>query len=286
MRLKSISKTLDNEFGIPDHPENLVEWAVTEETQEYINSDFLNHQTGLMTDSFDTITEVFSCVFVSDQVVKKLKQEKNVLLFTHHQFNYYEDERGLQPISPETFGILQDRGVSIFVAHAPLDTHPTYGTSISLAEFTGISIDKIFFDYFGAPTALFGHIERTPLFNFTERLRKTLARPCLTIQQHSPFVEKLAVVAGGGDEPDILKRANEEGCDTLLTGTVEHRWAAPFVQEKNKEFHDLNKEFKLNLIGGTHFGTERPAMIKVIELIERIGIKCEYCEDEHLLNAE
>ena len=286
MKLTSISKTLDNEFGIPDHPENLVEWAVTEETKEYINPEFLNQKTGLMTRSSDTITEVYSCVFVSDQVVEKMKQEKGILLFTHHQFNYYEDERGLQPISPETFSFLRDRGVSIFVAHAPLDTHPAYGTSIALAEFTGITVDNFFFNYFEAPTALFGHLDRTRFSVFSEGVKNSLSRPCLTIQKHSPYVEKLAVAAGGGDEPEILKLAYKEGCDTLITGTVEHRWAAPFVQEKNKEFHELNKELKLNLIGGTHFGTERPAMIKVTEFITRLGIKCEYCEDEYLLNAE
>jgi hypothetical protein len=95
----------------------------------------------------------------------------------------------------------------------------------------------------------------------------------------------LAVVAGGGDLPDLLQTACDHGCDTLLTGTVENRFAVPVLQELNKQFHELNMKLKLNLIGGTHYGTERPAMIRVVKMFTEYGIPCEYCEDEDLLNA-
>jgi hypothetical protein len=93
-------------------------------------------------------------------------------------------------------------------------------------------------------------------------------------------------VDGGGDSPDILQQVYDSGCDTLLTGTVEHRWENPSIQESNKAFHELNKTLNINLIGGTHFGTERPAMIKVVRFFHRIGIPVEYCENEELLKAE
>ena len=47
----------------------------------------------------------------------------------------------------------------------------------------------------------------------------------------------------------------------------EYMWKMrPYIQEGNKKFHELNKKLKLNLIGGTHYGTERPAMIYISEL--------------------
>ena len=70
-----------------------------------------------------------------------------------------------------------------------------------------------------------------------------------------------------------------------MTGTIEHRWDFPHVQESNKEFHELNKQLKINLIGGTHFGTERPAMMRIVEYFQDIGVDAEYCEDETLLNV-
>jgi hypothetical protein len=59
----------------------------------------------------------------------------------------------------------------------------------------------------------------------------------------------------------------------------------PVLQELNREFHELNTTLSLNLIGGTHFGTERPAMIRAVGMFEEYGVPCEYCEDEDLLNA-
>jgi hypothetical protein len=66
---------------------------------------------------------------------------------------------------------------------------------------------------------------------------------------------------------------------------VENRFDVPVLQELNRKFHELNEKLSLNLIGGTHFGTERPAMIRVVGMFNGYGVPCEYCEDEELLNA-
>ncbi len=285
MDLTFLISKLDSEFNIAGNAENLVEFAVTGSNRHYVYPDFLGQRTGLMVRGSIDVQNVYTSVFVSDVVIEKICRESNCLVFTHHHFNYYEDERGLQPVSSQVMEMLLSANNSIYVAHAPLDTHPRYGTSISLAKLIEISVDSLFHDYFGAPAALIGHIQKTGFNDFASRVQQKLKRPCLTLQQHLPYVEKLAVVAGGGDDPTLLQNAYDAGCDTLLTGTVEHRWAVPFVQESNRKFHELNSRLKLNLIGGTHFGTERPAMMAVTELFKSYGIKCDYCEDESLLNA-
>jgi putative NIF3 family GTP cyclohydrolase 1 type 2 len=285
MDLMLLTQKLDSEFNFVRNGENLVEFAVTENNRQYIHPDFLKRRTGLVVSGSKEIQNVYTTVFVSDGVVEKICREGNCLLFTHHHFNYYEDERGLQAISSQIMDRLSRANVSVYVAHAPLDTHPQYGTSLALAQVIGISADSYFYDYFGSPVALIGHIEKVSFDDFARRVQKELKRPHLTLQQHSPYVEKLAVVAGGGDVPDLLQQAHDSGCDTLLTGTVEHRWAVPLIQDLNRRFHELNSSLKLNLIGGTHFGTERPAMIAVTRLLESYGIPCSYCEDETLLNA-
>ena len=285
MKLSTLTSKLDLEFRVAENTEDLVEWAVTESNRSFVFPAFLERRTGLMLQGDDTVQKVYTAVFVSDRVVEKILQERNCLLFTHHHFNYYEDERGLQPIAPETLETLRWAGHSVYVVHAPLDTHVKYGTSIALARLTGIAVEHLFYDYFGAPTALVGCITKTGFQDFASIVRQKLQRPRLTLQQHRSTVEKVAAVAGGGDIPDLLQCAYDAGCDTLLMGTVENRWAVPSFQELNRKFHELNAILKLNLIGGTHFGTERPAMLAVTELFETYGISCEYCEDELLLEA-
>ncbi len=148
-----------------------------------------------------------------------------------------------------------------------------------------IEIDHAFFDYFGAPAACIGQVPPTDFEIFSLNMQQKIARPSLTKVQYHKEVKKVAIAAGGGDIPDLLQAAHDFGCDTFLTGTVEHRWALEGVQMNNRAFHKHNETLQLNLIGGTHFGTERPAMIHVADYFKLQCVPVQYIEDEVLLNA-
>ncbi len=283
--LKSITTALDHEFDVLSCREDLVKWAVTEENCQWINPTFLKQKTGLMVVGLGKVHAVRTAVFVTDRIIQQLSKEPSSLLLTHHSFDYFEDERGLQPIRQDQIQKLAEQGHSIYVAHAPLDTHPVYGTAVALAAEVGIRPLEHFYDYFGRPTAVVGEVGGREVQDFAEHIRKCLLRPKISVAQHTPRVRRVAVVAGGGDLPDVLQEAYDLGADTLLLGTLENRWAVPGVQEAHEQFLRLNEKLKLNLVGGSHFGTERPAMIKVARLFERLGVPCEYCEDEELLGA-
>jgi putative NIF3 family GTP cyclohydrolase 1 type 2 len=281
-----VVRQLDRELGIPAHHENLVEWAVTDDNKRYVCQEFLDRNTGLMLKASTDVNTAYTTVFISDKAIEKLANRRDCLLFTHHHFNYHEDGRGLTAIDPKVLQYLLDRGISIYTAHAPLDTHPQLGTSFALAKLLEVSVESYFYDYFGAPTAICGHISRIAVKAFSDSVQSKLSRPTITLVEYRPFVQKLAVVAGGGDLPDLLQMAFDLGCDTLLTGTIENRWQVPIIQDANRDFHRLNKKLKLNLIGGTHFGTERPAMIEATKLFGTLGLKSEYLEDEDLLSTQ
>lgn len=283
--MKAIVAELDREFDALAGREDLVQWAVTEENCRWINPTFLKQKTGLVIVGLEKIQTVRTAVFVSDRVVQKLSHESPSLLLTHHHFNWFEDERGLQPVSAEQIQSLAKHGHSVYVSHAPLDTHPVYGTSVALAAEVGVAPLERFYEYFGVPTGVIGEVVEQDVQNFAEHVRKCLSRPRVDVMQHSPRVHKIAVVAGGGDLPDVLQEASDLGADTMLLGTLVNRWAVRGVQEAHKEFLRLNEKLKLNLIGGSHFGTERPAMVRVVRFFEEKGIPCQYCEDEELLSA-
>jgi putative NIF3 family GTP cyclohydrolase 1 type 2 len=283
--LKTLVGELDREFDVLAYREDLVQWAVTEENCRWINPTFLKQKTGLMIVGLEKVQSVRTAVFVTDRVVEKLSNEPPCLLFTHHNFNYFEDERGLQPMGREQMEKLVKRGHSLYVTHAPLDTHPVYGTSLALAEEVGIRPKELFYNYHGAPAALVGDAGDRNLQDFADHVRKSLLRPKVDIMQHTSRVRKVAVAAGGGDVPDILQEAYDLGCDTMVMGTLENRWAILGIQEAHEKFLLMNEKLKLNLIGASHFATERPAMIKVVRLFEGMGVPCAYCEDEELLNA-
>lgn len=285
MMLKDLSRQLDEKFAVSSCAEDLVQWAVTTENRDLVYREFLEHKTALMVAGSATVDAVRTAVFVTDRIVKKLRDNPPCLLFTHHNFDYYEDDRGLQAIRPGQIEDLLQHGHSLYVGHAPLDTHPVYGTSLALAAAVDIRVKERFYNYFGAPTALVGDVGSWELQTFVEHVRRSLQRPRVDVEAHYPRVQRVAVVAGGGDLPDLLQEAYDRRCDTMLLGTLEHRWAIPAVQESHEQFQRLNHKLKLNLIGGSHFGTERPAMIRVVDLFKNMGVSGEYCEDEELLNA-
>lgn len=285
MQLSELVGILDNEFFKTKVIEDLTAWSMTDITQAYVEQNFINKSTGLMFKFNNTVEKVFTCVFVTDSIINKICDVGNSLLFAHHNFDYYEDKRGLMPISLEQIKRLKNSNISLYVAHAGLDTHQKYGTSKALAEVIGMNIENYFFDYFGAPTALIGRIPKQQFEEFIEKAKLRMRRENLTIEKHREHVEKVAVIAGGGDEPVILEQAYNLGCDTFIGGTIDNKWGIPFIQENNKKFRQLNESLKLNLIGGTHYGTERFAMIKIVDYFSGLGLPSMFVEDEELFNT-
>ena len=87
---------------------------------------------------------------------------------------------------------------------------------------------------------------------------------------------KIAVVAGGGNDPEILAEVAKLGINILVTG----------VTYPNKDYepslraHEIAKENKINIIGGTHYSTEKFACIKMMEYFEKLGLLAEFLEDD------
>ena len=128
MKTDELVAQLDEEFGIAANAEDLLEFAVVDDNRHLLASDFIKGKTGLLLKSSEDVERVFTAVFISAGVVKKVVERPKSLVFTHHHFDYFEDERGLQPIPPGVLESLRANQVSIYVAHAPLDGRRTYGT--------------------------------------------------------------------------------------------------------------------------------------------------------------
>ena len=85
------------------------------------------------------------------------------------------------------------------------------------------------------------------------------------------------MVAGGGDQIDIVKEAARLGCTTYITGTAAHRWERSL--EGNERFHEYVRGSSINLVGGTHYNTEKCAVQDVAAFLNRHGFAAEFIED-------
>jgi putative NIF3 family GTP cyclohydrolase 1 type 2 len=82
---------------------------------------------------------------------------------------------------------------------------------------------------------------------------------------------RVAVVGGGGADRDALQASLERGCQTYVTGGTLTRWAA--------EFLTLADEAGVAVIDGTHYGTEKPPQIAMVEWFRTAGLEAEFIAD-------
>jgi putative NIF3 family GTP cyclohydrolase 1 type 2 len=83
----------------------------------------------------------------------------------------------------------------------------------------------------------------------------------------------VAVIAGGGNNIDMLEEIIKAGVNTFVTGiTVKN--------EHSRKAHEFAKEHKINILGGTHYSTEKFACIAMCDYFGKIGLPFEFIEDK------
>jgi putative NIF3 family GTP cyclohydrolase 1 type 2 len=87
---------------------------------------------------------------------------------------------------------------------------------------------------------------------------------------------RVAVAAGGGCIDFVASELCELGVNTYLTGCT--RPIPSF--EPNMEFHRIAAEGKVNVVGATHYSTEKFACMAMEKYFAGLGIEAEFVEGE------
>ena len=90
---------------------------------------------------------------------------------------------------------------------------------------------------------------------FSEHVKSSLGSPCV-LYSGNRAVKKVYVV--GGDGKDMIKRAIECGCDTLLTGRASYNTSVDAP------------DMKLNIVEAGHFYTEDPVCENIAKEIKKL----------------
>jgi len=117
----------------------------------YLSENFKKRSMGLVCDFTDEIKKVYSAVFPSDQVIKKIINDgiTDAMLFLHHPSIW--DIRRPKPFYQMNEALLEkfrQNRISIYNLHVPLDNFSEYSTSKTLADALGIEIEKPFMSLF------------------------------------------------------------------------------------------------------------------------------------------
>ena len=274
---KTLYKKLDEDFELDQCRDD---WSRMD-FNEYVSENFKQRYMGILLDNSQEINSVYTAVFPSDHILNKiLKHSKEgVLLITHHPMVW--DIRSPQvflDINPKLLPKLKQQNISIYTIHVPLDKNGEYSTTTSLAKALEIVPEGEFYEYFGVKVGIYGKTDlKTPeelahkFSNIVGHETKLWKYGSNEIKDHN-----VAVIAGGGNEIDIIQEIVDLGINTYVTGITA-------LNDYSQNVHEFEKEKRINVIGGTHYSTEKFACIALCKYFQKLGLSCEFIEDQPAL---
>lgn len=277
MDAKTLYRKLDKDFELDQCKDD---WTGMD-YNEYISANFKQRYMGILLDNSQEINSVYIAVFPSDHILKEILdlRKEGVLLITHHPMVWdITTPQVFLDINPKLLPKLKQQRVSIYTIHVPLDKNGEYSTTVSLAKALDIAPEGEFYEYHGVKVGIYGKTDlKTP---------EELADKFSTIIGHETKLWKygtdeirdqnVALIAGGGNEIDIIQEIVDLGINTYVTGITA-------LNDYSQNVHEFEKEKGINVIGGTHYSTEKFACMALCKYFQEIGLNCEFLEDEPLL---
>ena len=162
--------------------------------------------------------------------------------------------------------------------HVPLDNFGEYSTSVWLARQLGIQVTRPFYEYYGALAAVFGKTGLTDLKVLSDRFESLVGHRTSLYQYGTSEVRNgsVAVAAGGGNDVGVLEEVAGAGINTFVTGiTVKN--------EHSEKAHEFAQKNAINILGGTHYSTEKPACQAMCNYFIELGLPSEFIDDNPIL---
>jgi putative NIF3 family GTP cyclohydrolase 1 type 2 len=242
--------------------------------REFAEPGYEGRWNGLLVRGADEVDRVATCVFPSDRVIGLV--EPGTFLFSEHPIDY-GDEAGFLPLARASFERMLADGISFYHVHAPIDHHPEVSPSRLCAAAMGVPVEEEYLPIaqgIGGGAAVIGPSDAT-VDELAARLGAELGPDVpVRIVRRRPETDaagRVAVVGGGGADRDALAESLARGCETFVTGGTFTRWAAEFLK--------LAEESGVAVIDGTHYGTEVPPQLAMVEWFRGLGLEAEFIAD-------
>lgn len=249
------------------------------EVEDYLCDNFKERSMGLVCDFTNEINKVYSAVFPTKEIMQKIIDEgvTDAMLFLHHP-SIWDIRRAPNVFYQMNTTLLEkfrENRISIYNLHVPLDNFSEYSTSKTLAEALEIEIEKPFAEYFGGLCGVIGKTKCKTMKELQEMFSRVLGHDTRLYLYGEDNIRcgKVAIVAGGGNNGDIITEMIESNVNVLITGiSVNNKHSA--------EVHEFEQKNHINVLGGTHYSTEKFACQKICAYFEKLGLPSTFIEGE------
>lgn len=280
MLAKKLYQHLEKDFINPKLTDNW--YFYMNEISDYICLNFKKRSIGLVCDFTSKINFVYTSVFPSKKVMKKIiKENKNqALLFTHHpaSWDIRKAPNVFEQMNKDLLEIFKKQNISIYTLHSPLDNYGPFSTSLCLAESLNIKINKKFAYENGALNGVIGTSDYKNIKELKKYFEKIVNHKVKLYSYGKSNIKKenIAIIAGGGNDVKFLKEAIKNKAHTFITGISTNN-------QHSKNAHEFAKANKINILGASHYSTEKFACIKMLKYFKNKGLDSKFIDDKPIL---
>jgi len=280
MKATRLYQQLEKDFINPKMRDEWAQYMVS--VADFLSENFKKRSMGLVCDFTIEINKVYTAVFPSREVIQRILSDEvqEAMLFVHHPaiWDIRKAPEVFRQMDRDLLQRFRDRKISIYNLHVPLDNFGEYSTSVTLAKALGIKPEKSFASYFGSMCGVFGKTDIATVQDLREKFQEAVGHKVSLYNYGDKEIKNstVAVVAGGGNSVDILKDIARAGVNTFITGiTVKNK--------HSQKAHDFAEKHKINLLGGTHYSTEKFACISMVDYFEKLGLPSEFIEGKPVM---
>ena len=169
---------------------------------------------------------------------------------------------------------MRERNISVFNFHYPLDNFSEYSTSKTLADALGVTIKEQFAEVDGAVCGIIGTTACKDIHELNTKYSQVVGHQTKLYQYGSEKIvnNTVGICAGGGNDVDVVNELIAKGINVLITGlSTDNKYSS--------EAHKLEREHSINLLGGTHYSSEKFACIEVCKYFNKLGLEAEFVSD-------
>jgi len=247
--------------------------------EAYICDNFMRRSMGLLCDFADEVNRVYTAVFPSDKILTKILEDdvSDAMLFLHHPLIWdlsKDPNIAFYQMNVELLERLKERRVSLFNFHLPLDNFGEYSTSKTLADALGVEIERAFNLHCGALCAVIGKTDCKDVHELNDKIAQIVGHKTKLYQygDSAIFNNRIGICAGGGNDLGVVNELIENGVNVLVSGVAVNNAYSAAV-------HQLEKENNVNLLGATHYSSEKYACMAMCRYFEKLGLRAEFIED-------
>lgn len=261
-------------------------WGFMNFENNFITPEFRTKYMGLVVNNTDIIQKVYIVTFPDKELLEEIfdRNETNILLFSHHAMGYIASNEGypFYDIPLNYLSEMKKRKISFYMLHSPLDNYGEYSTSVSLAKALNLKIIEPFCQYDENIQA--GVICKTSLKfikDIQHLVTKTVGHETKLYKYGEETIKngKIAIAAGGGSYPFVASEIAQKGINCYITG-----FTRPLPHFKPTiEFHSIAKNHAINVIGATHYSTEKFACMAMVDYFFKLGLQAEFLEGKFFL---